>query len=71
MMTGGMAHSNTLLPSGAVATLALRNVCNDIMCVVTWDVEFTDEFFAWWTELSVEAQDSAIPRQAIPRVVRF
>jgi len=28
------------------------------MCLVTWDVEYTDEFHAWWTDLSEGQRES-------------
>lgn len=28
------------------------------MCAVTWEVEFADEFFVWWSGLSAGAQDA-------------
>jgi hypothetical protein len=28
---------------------------------VSWDVEFADEFGAWWDELTVEEQESIVP----------
>ena len=40
------------------ADLALRDVFYDIMCRLTWDVEFTDEFFAWWSGLAEGAQEA-------------
>ena len=40
------------------ADLALGDVFHDIMCTVTWDVEFTDEFFIWWSGLAEGAQDA-------------
>ena len=40
------------------AYLAPRNAFYDIMCVVTWAVEFTDEFSVWWSGLARAAQDA-------------
>jgi len=48
-----------IFTQGAVnADLALRDVFHDIMCAVTWDVEFTDEFFVWWSGLARAVQDA-------------
>lgn len=46
------------LGQGVISDLALRDVFHDIMCTVTWDVEFTDEFFSWWSGLPEGAQDA-------------
>lgn len=38
--------------------LAWRDVFYDIMCAVTWDVEFTGEFFEWWTGVNEDTRTS-------------
>lgn len=50
-----------ILPHGACC-LARRDVFYDIMCVVTWDVEFTDEFYLWWCGLTDSVQDAIAAR---------
>ena len=48
-----------ILAQGAGDThLASGDVFYDIMCTVTWNVEFTEEFFVWWSELGERAQDA-------------
>ena len=58
LVTCGVAGVHILTQGAVHADLALRDVFYDIMCAVTWDVEFTDEFFVWWSGLAEGAQDA-------------
>jgi hypothetical protein len=46
----------SLLPSALTACYALDDICALGYCAWVWDVEFTDQFEAWWDTLSVEDQ---------------
>ena len=58
LVTCGVAGVCTFTQGAVHADLALRDVFYDIMCTVTWDVEFTDEFFVWWSGLTRAVQDA-------------
>ena len=54
----GVGRGTSHPPAGCRATLARRDVFYDIMCAVTWEVEFTEEFYRWYLGLAERVQDA-------------